>query len=91
MENQQVQCDTCREPFTIQLKERKHPGDIIEAYIQCPHCKEEYISYVTDPFARREQDEVRKLHEKYIKRKGKLSVHMEKLKTDILSKRETSE
>ncbi|MFJ3386679.1 MULTISPECIES: hypothetical protein [unclassified Lysinibacillus] len=87
MENQQCQCDNCKELIPIVLKERKHPRGIIESYIKCPHCKEEYIASVTDPKVRREQEEVRKLHEKYMKRKGKLTIHMEQLKVELLSKR----
>lgn len=80
-------CDKCGKPVPILLQERKHPGGIIESYIKCPHCKEEFISYVTDQWARREQDEVRKLHEKYMKRRGKLSLHMEGLKSKIFEQK----
>lgn len=91
MEEQKYPCDNCGEHIKIDLKERKHPGAIIESYVQCPHCDEEFISYVTDPQARREQEEVRKLHERYVKKRGKLSLHMEKLKSGIINKREASE
>lgn len=92
MEAELVSCDKCQEHFELKqnIKERKYPGLITEHYIQCPHCLEEFISYVTDPHVLKEQEEIRKLHEKYIKRKGKLSGHMEKLKQDILSKKEAS-
>jgi len=87
MEKELVQCDECKKPMAVNLNERKHPGGIIEVYIQCPHCKEEYISYVTDEWARREQKEVTKAHEKYMKKRQNLSVHMEKLKSKILEQK----
>ncbi len=82
---EQYPCDKCGEPVPVKLKIRKYPGNIEENYIQCPSCKEEYTSFVTDDWARREQKEVRKLHERYTKKRSRLSVHMEKLKQQIAS------
>lgn len=88
--NETVECEHCHKVSPITVKTRQHGHGIEEVYILCPHCQAEHIAYVTDAQARREQEEIRKLHDRYIKRKGKLSVHMEQLKADILNKREAS-
>lgn len=81
-------CDECGKLVPIILKTRKHLGNIEENYIQCPHCKVEFIAYVTDAVARQEQKEIAKLHEEYHQRKNKLSFRMAALKRKVEEKHE---
>lgn len=78
-----VQCDNCSEVFKIHLKEKHHPGNIIESYFKCPECGEKYITHVTDQWARKEQQDIKKMNDGLIKRKTKLSTHMDKLKLKV--------
>ncbi len=78
-----VICDYCEEEFEIKLKERKHPKGIIETYFNCPHCKEKYISFVTDVKARQLQAEMNKLRDKFYSIQKELYKRSNRLKGKI--------
>ena len=60
----EVTCDKCGKKFEINLKTRRLPLDVREAYFICPHCNEKYICYYTDPQIREKQKKISKLQEK---------------------------
>lgn len=80
---QKEPCNECSKSVPIKLKTRKHPGGIEENYIRCPHCKTEFISHVTDQWARKEQQEIKRLNEEYWNRRNKLSFRLAALKNNI--------
>lgn len=80
---EEVQCDHCDEVFKIRLIEKPHSGKVIETYFKCPACDEKYITHVTDGWARQEQRRIKELNDELIKRKGKLQIHMGKLKIKV--------
>ena len=64
-----VICDECQRGFVItNIKEKKHPKEIIESYFKCPHCHKKYTAYVTDKEARKQQREIKLFHRKIIPR-----------------------
>lgn len=52
-------CDKCGEMFKVTVKEKHHPGKVIETYFRCTHCKHKYFSYATDPRTRELQQKVK--------------------------------
>ena len=86
MTQEKQPCNECGKSVLITLKTRKHSGNIEENYIQCPHCKTEFISHVTDLWARNEQAEIKRLNEEYWKRRNKLSFHLAALKNNVEQK-----
>ena len=46
-----IYCDKCGAEFPLSLQERKE-GDLDITFIQCPHCREEYLVSVTDSVLR---------------------------------------
>lgn len=63
--NNKVVCDKCSKKFEIKVKTRKLPLGVEEVYFTCPHCKEKYVSYYTDPEIREKQKKINKIHEDY--------------------------
>lgn len=82
-DSEKVQCDHCDELFKIHLKEKHHPSKVIESYFKCPSCGEKYITHVTDDWARKEQQAIKKLNDERLRRKSKLANHMDRLKIRI--------
>lgn len=78
-----VECNECNEQFIINEKIRKHPNAIEETYFECPSCEYEYIVLVTDPPLRKEIKEIKKLHERYIKRRSKATARSEVLQSKL--------
>ncbi|GKV65497.1 MULTISPECIES: hypothetical protein [unclassified Sporosarcina] len=60
---QDVSCDNCQKEFTIKPKTKNHGISIKETYFICPHCKEKYIAFVTDPECRKLQKQIREFRE----------------------------
>lgn len=84
MDNQNItRCDDCHKEFLIVLQDRKHVAQTTEHYFTCPHCQTDYTAYVTDPFILKEQKELRKLNERYLKKKSALSTYMQKKKVEV--------
>lgn len=83
---QRVKCDKCSDIFKITLVTTQLPNEVEKNYFTCPTCKEEYITHVTDRWARKEQKEIRAINEKLNKRKRRLQSHMEELKNQIQKK-----
>jgi len=55
--------------FTVtNIKEKKHPKEIIESFFKCPHCHKKYTAFVTDKEARKQQREIKLFHRKIITR-----------------------
>lgn len=78
-----VQCDDCEKKFEVVNQVRKHPNDIEEKYFQCTHCGREYTFLVTDPALRREQSQLKLLHDEYIRRKNAAQVRAVELSSQI--------
>lgn len=78
-----VECNECGEQFIINERIRKHPNAIEETYFKCPHCNYEYTVLVTDPPLRKEIKEIKKLHERYIRRRNKATARSEVLKSKL--------
>lgn len=76
-------CDGCKKDFLIVMQDRTHAAQTTEHYFTCPHCQTDYTAYVTDPFILKEQKELRKLNERYLKKKSALSVYMQKKKMEV--------
>lgn len=51
-------CDECGKESKVDLKEKRHPGKVIEAYFCCKHCNKKYFCFATDPEIRELQDRV---------------------------------
>lgn len=81
--NNNVECNECNEQFAISEKIRKHPNSIEETYFECPYCEYEYIVLVTDYALRKEVRDIKKLHERYIRRRSKATAKSEVLKTRL--------
>ena len=58
-----IYCNKCGAEFSLSILERKE-GDLDVTYIQCPHCKEEYLVSVTDSILRDAIQEHNRLMEK---------------------------
>lgn len=84
MDNQNItRCDDCHKEFLIVLQDRMHAAQTTEHYFTCPHCQTDYTAYVTDPYILKEQKELRKLNEKYLKKKSELSTYMQRKKMEV--------
>jgi hypothetical protein len=95
-----VTCDECQKEFTItELREKKHPKQVIETYFQCPHCQKKYVAFVTDPVIRKLQFDIRKLQDNppkvspgdvvasmYVEKLKKHYAKVEKLEIEIKNK-----
>jgi hypothetical protein len=57
MEYSLTRCDECKRDFPIKLRTRKNNG-IEENFFTCPHCKKNYVSFVTNKEIRRKQREI---------------------------------
>ncbi|GAB2561012.1 hypothetical protein [Gracilibacillus alcaliphilus] len=62
-------CNNCGHVFNIVFKEKSHPNNIKETYIECDRCYFHYTSFVTD-------SRVRKLQKKKDQLKG--AIHIER-------------
>lgn len=76
-------CNQCEKDFEIVDQLRLHADEIEEHYFVCPHCNVEYTFLVTDEELRKEQEEIKKLHDEYFRRRNAAQVRMEILKSDL--------
>ena len=83
----QATCNKCNKIFKIHLKEKDHPRGIKEHYFNCKHCKERYVSFVTDKKVRSLQKEMRreKDREKHLEIKNEVANRMKELKNKFVS------
>lgn len=84
----EVVCNKCGKKFEINLKTRRLPLDVREVYFICPHCKEKYVCYYTDPQIREKQKEINKMQDECWKikspaEKADMELRIMRLKDEI--------
>ncbi len=64
--NNQVKCNKCNKKFVLtKVHSRDIAGALLkEHYFICPHCKQEYITHVTDQQVQEWENEIAALREK---------------------------
>ncbi|ARK23581.1 hypothetical protein SporoP37_01980 [Sporosarcina sp. P37] len=80
-----VQCDTCQAEFKIELQTKQHPAKLTETYFACSSCGGHYTAYVVDPYITQQQKELKRLDERYKKKKAALSAYTERKKQEVRS------
>lgn len=63
--NQIVDCNKCKAPFTLKLKQRELEGNISKVFFECPRCKEEYLVHYTNVLLEAKQARLRNLNHEY--------------------------